>query len=397
MHPARVDGATLRHAMARIVQVCLRYPPASGGVERNVHALGERLRAAGHDVPVVTSDLRTHDPAEPLDARELARDPSHVVRLSHRPTRGLPYPRLPGITAALDRLRPDVVHAHAFWYPPADAAARWCRRRRVPLVLFPYYYENRLRRRPPWRLYRRTIGATTFRCADAVVTISPDESERITDAGLRMRKELRLPPPIDVERFERPRPDPFLARGITGRVLLAVGRLSRGKRLAEGVAAMPDLLRSAPDLQLVIVGEDFGEREALAKHAADLGLAQRVHLLGFVPDDELAAAYRAATLLVHPSSHEAFGIVLAEAMAAGTPVVARRVAAIPQTVPDGRCGLLFDDAAGLAAAVLRLLGDEPLRRRLGDAGRAHVREHFSWGRALARLDALHRALGVPGC
>jgi glycosyltransferase involved in cell wall biosynthesis len=158
------------------------------------------------------------------------------------------------------------------------------------------------------------------------------------------------------------------------------------------VEALPAVLARVPDARLAIVGEDFGERSALARRAAQLGVGERVHWLGFLPDDELVAAYRAAAVLVHPSGWEAFGIVLAESLAAGTPVVARRVGGVPWVAPDGECGLLFDRDDELASRVLRVLEDGGLAARLGGAGRERVRTRFGRERQLEALDGLRAEL-----
>jgi glycosyltransferase involved in cell wall biosynthesis len=107
---------------------------------------------------------------------------------------------------------------------------------------------------------------------------------------------------------------------------------------------------------------------ALAK---ELRLGDRVALLEHVPFGRLVEEYRNADLFCLPSLQEGFGIVFVEAMAAGLPIVACRVAAVPEVVPDGECGMLVPprDEPALAIALERLLSDEGERKRLGAAGR----------------------------
>jgi glycosyltransferase involved in cell wall biosynthesis len=102
--------------------------------------------------------------------------------------------------------------------------------------------------------------------------------------------------------------------------------------------------------------------------------------LGFVPHHELAPLYARAAVVAVPSHREGFGVACAEAMAAGRPVVASAVGGLLDLVVDGETGLLVPprDVPALRAALERLLGDAELRRRLGEAGRRRVQEHFSW-------------------
>ncbi len=175
--------------------------------------------------------------------------------------------------------------------------------------------------------------------------------------------------------------------------MLFVGRLASNKGLldlAEAFAAVGTTDRSA---RLVVVGEDGGQRTALESRAKALGIAERVHLIGHVEDDSsLSAAYREARLTVLPSEYEAFGLVLLESLAAGTPVVASRVGGIPEFVEDGKAGLLVPpkSPAALADAIRRVWTDRELARRLGEYGRDHVVPRYTWDALADRLDSLYR-------
>ena len=118
----------------------------------------------------------------------------------------------------------------------------------------------------------------------------------------------------------------------------------------------------------------------LRARAARLGLEGEVTFLGeLAGDEEVRQEYRRADLFCLPSRQEGFGIVFLEAMAAGLPIVAADAAAVPEVAPAGEVSLLVPplDAGALAEALLRLLGDEDLRARLGAAGRVRVRR-YAW-------------------
>ncbi len=135
---------------------------------------------------------------------------------------------------------------------------------------------------------------------------------------------------------------------------------------------------------------------------AGAGVGGRVEFLGELTFDELARTVAAADVLVFPTvwGTEGFGMIAAEAMACGVPVVGSRIGAIPEVVLDGRTGLLFEpgEAGDLASRLRLLLEDLPLRRRLG----AHAAEHAGRYRWDLLADALlgeePAPLGVsPGC
>ncbi len=110
------------------------------------------------------------------------------------------------------------------------------------------------------------------------------------------------------------------------------------------------------------------------------GLEDRVDFTGRVSTEELVRKYSAAQIAVTPSVYEGFGLPAAEAMACEVPVIATRAGALPEVVEDGKSGILVppQDPHALAGAIKRLLGDEPLRRRMGGEGRRRVERCFSW-------------------
>ena len=376
----------------RVAHVCLRYPPATGGVETYVHELATRSKAQGIDVRVLTSRLRTHGPTEDLDADRLLDDKPYVQRLHHAETPFISYPRLQALHYYLGHHQPDVVHGHSFWYQPADVAARYAKRNKLPFVLSPYYYENEVRQKPLWQLYKTTIGRATFAAADIVAVISPFEQKLIEQAGFPVKRFELLPPGVDVARFSQQHVNPFAARGMSGSVILTVSRLSKGKGLDDAIAALPAIRREVPDAQLVVVGEDFGALHDLKRQAGRLSIEQQVHFLGKVSDEELAGAYQHADVFLHPTHYEAFGIVLAESLAAGTPVVARDVGAVSYVAPGGQTGLLFTDEEQLTKHIVTLLRDESRRSKLGRQGQRHVADNFTWGATIKKLTSLYEEL-----
>ena len=175
------------------------------------------------------------------------------------------------------------------------------------------------------------------------------------------------------------------------RRMVCVGRLSAEKGHAGLLEAMAALAPDWPDLRLTLVG-DGPEEAALKARATRLGLTEKVAFTGRLDEAATLAQVAASDMLVLPSFMEGLPIVLMEAMALGVPVVASRVAGIPELVIEGETGLLFDPAnwAALGAAVARLAGDPALGARLAGAARAKIAAEFAYPAAAQPLAALLR-------
>jgi glycosyltransferase involved in cell wall biosynthesis len=389
----------------KVAQLSTRYPPGPGGVERHVAEVARRLGARGHSVDVLTSDLYREFPIQrlPPSVPRSERTPFGSVR--RLPVWSLPgelhYPFFRGLGAALDAARPDVVHVHTFGTNQVAVARRFARRSGVPFVLTAHFHPiwsiegGWVRHRLRGFYDRRLAGPVTAAAARVIVQTAEEE---------RLMRVLGVPlPPIErVPPGYSPLPEPpsdlraANRFGFDGPYLLFVGRLASNKGLPELVAAFAELAREHGDAHLVLIGADGGMGPAIRDAARRHDVAARVHLLGHVADDALlAAAYRDARALVLPSEYEAFGLVLLEALAEGTPVVASRVGGIPEVVEDGRSGLLVPphDVAALAGAIRRLWTDPTLARRLGATGRAEVVPRFTWDRTVDRIEAVFREVG----
>jgi glycosyltransferase involved in cell wall biosynthesis len=161
--------------------------------------------------------------------------------------------------------------------------------------------------------------------------------------------------------------------------VLSVADQTPKKALDVLVRAFPAVAAAHPSLVLVLVGDPRlqAELEALADA---LGVRDRVRITGRRPPRVVARLLRDARLFALPSRQEPFGIAAVEALALGAPTVVTAVEGLREVLRDGVTGLHVppDDAAALATAMLRLLGDDRLRARLSAAGRADVRDRFDW-------------------
>jgi glycosyltransferase involved in cell wall biosynthesis len=153
--------------------------------------------------------------------------------------------------------------------------------------------------------------------------------------------------------------------------------------LLDALATLP------PPLRLVVAGPPGPTTEAFVAKADRLGLAERVSILGFVPDADLTAVLRGAMALVHPSLDEGFGFTPLEAMAAGVPSIVAASGSLPEVVGDAAVVVGAGDAASWAGAIAALADDDDRRAVLVARGIERA-ARFDWSATGAATAAVHR-------
>jgi glycosyltransferase involved in cell wall biosynthesis len=357
-----------------------------GGMQTHTAELTRALDEHGHQQVVVTA----YRPGAPSRSR-LGRHTT-LLRL------GLPvtYMRqcyaLPAARAVLSAAAgADVLHAHVgedlAVIPIAMAAAR---RHRVSLVLTLHSSLAHTLRVVDARSFTLKVlgGLLEHRgtCkAAAMITLTPRLADLLVDHGVPGDRVHVIPSGVSPSVFAAVDGDPLA--GIPRPRVVYVGRLHRQKGVDVLVRAAV-LLRRV-NAHVVLVG-DGPQRAQLERQASRLGVADRVHILGFVPHSLVPSVLRSADLLVLPSRYEELGTVLVEAMWAGTPIVASNTGGIPHLVADGVHGLLVppEDPSALAQAAARVLANRSLAAGLVEHGirRAHG---FSWDHLAAQVSDVY--------
>ena len=178
------------------------------------------------------------------------------------------------------------------------------------------------------------------------------------------------------------------------KILLTVARVSERKGHDLVIRSLPKILESFPDVLYLIVGKG-PDTERLRKLADDLGISDSVKFCGFVPDEDLPDYYRMSDIYVMPNreifdttdSIEGFGISFVEASSCGKPVIGGKSGGAVEAVADGVSGYLVDPESvdEFTSAVLRLLSDQNLLKKIGDDGRKRAVEEMDWS---SRADKL---------
>ncbi|MEO8638297.1 MAG: glycosyltransferase [Chloroflexota bacterium] len=385
------------------------YLPYLSGVTVSTEALARGLGAAGHEVLLVVP--RPADGSEPGTAGALGPDP----RLAWLPSFQAPGPAPSGYrvpspipSAALDSataFAPQIVHAQSP-FTSGLMARRLARRLGAPLV---FTHHTR------FGDYRHYLGPLAlpgsvlmdaylrrfWRSCAAIVAPGNELSREIADRlGQRPRPLVRtIPTGIDVAALAAlPAVDPRPAAGWPGDavVVASLGRLAPEKSVDLVLAAFAEVAATDDAARLVMIGGGPSE-SSLRRRAALPDLAGRVHLTGQLPRREALSLAKGADLLLAASRTETQGLVLAEALAVGLPVVALAGPGVADSVRDGVDGMVVpvepagDRRARLAATVRGLVGDPARRATLAQAA-VNGADRFDVATRIGSMVALYREL-----
>ena len=318
----------------KVAVLTTSYPREPGDPAGNFVADAvERVRARGVEVEVVSPASFRHF--------GIAYGAGVVGNLRREPWRAALLPAMLGsFSLAARRASRDADLVHAHWLPAGAVALTTGK----PFVVQLWGTDVELARRAT------SLARKVLRRARLVICASNALADSARELGAR---EVRvIPSGVDV-------PEEVAEEAEPPEVLFA-GRLSPEKGILE-------LVEAANEMTLVVAG--------------DGPLRDRVPgALGFVPHHALGPLYERAAVVAVPSHREGFGVVCAEAMAYGRPVVAGAVGGLLDLVADGETGLLVPprDVPALREALERLIGDRELRRRMGEAARERVRSRFAW-------------------
>jgi glycogen synthase len=286
--------------------------------------------------------------------------------------------------------RPDVIHLHSTWLWHVARAMRDAHH--LPIVFTVHSLDRAEYEQggfvTHWQAQEEVIGT-----ADRVIAISRSECDLLVcycpDATPRVRI---VGNGID---------DTFLARraavrrrGDRAPLVVYSGRFVERKGIRELLEAMPRALAASPEVRFVLVGGSGGavqvERDWLTNELRSYG--DRIRFTGWLPPAEVARWYAVADVMVVPSWYEPFGMVILEGMLHGLAIAAAAVGGPAEILEHDRTGILFPprDVDGLATAMLRLVRDRELRRRIGQAAAVEVRQAWLWPRLVRRMGTIYR-------
>ena len=368
----------------KILQGCVRYPPAPGGAETVVKAYSEGLRDIGHDVEVVTTDLYTETPFVKKKMPSVVNGINVTRHKAYTVSGEAHYVLAPGMVQSFLSKNADVIHTHSYGYFQNHAG--WIRERfqSTPWVITPHFHPSwsmwgGSKRKTLREFYDTVIGKGTLEAADLITCVSKHERDMlVSEIGVKEDNIKIIYNGINWADWSSvPNKEVFRKQypTVSEKFVLFAGRLATNKGLSDLISAMQLIDKKSVDL--VITGADMGLGKQLEKEASDKGVT--MHRLGHIDDETYRSVLSAAEMLVLPSEYEAFGIVLLEAAAAKTAVIGTNVGGIPEAMSPGNNGLIveYNDVNNLAKSIAILLEDEKMSKEMGNSGREWAK-NFSW-------------------
>lgn len=367
----------------RILKLSHGYPPTISGVTLVVRKFAQAMVRRGHTVRVITASenrkpYRTDD--QGVELKRIFALPNPFWKEGP-----IPFIGLNELRREIVEFGPDVIHTHE-GAVLGNQILRLKGELNVPVVSSSYYLPRYVTHYLTWG--SQLINSVMWKYAvwhfnqfDRVIYSTPTQRDFYIENGLRSPTTV-ISNGLDTNRYK---PGEEGVAEVTARYnlpsgsrVLFVGRLMKDKKIDILLKAMAQVIAHC-DAHLLLVGRG-DERTELQRLAEECCIRERVRFLGFIPEEDLPALYRASNLFAITSLSEVQSIPTLQAAATALPIVAADAAALPELVKDGVNGFLVapDDAAATAQAILRIINDPAYAETLGQAsltvGRKHAEE-----------------------
>jgi len=360
----------------------------SGGPTTAAVNLCESLAALGVEISLMTTNYKVNGRVLPTGID------LHVVRCLFSRWRWSPS-LWRDLKPLLEKVQ--VVHLHGVWLYPIWAAAHLSRRSAIPYLLRPCgMLESRSLSTKAWRkrTYAMFFERQTIRHAAAIHFTAEVEQSRSRSIGSPSPACI-VPLAVPRENYESlPAPGMFRSRYPElerKRIVLFLGRLHHQKRPELLLQAFSKVVQEFPHAMLVLAGPGEGQYVSeLHLQARDLGISGRIVFTGLLQGRAVREALVDADIFVLPSLQESFGLAVAEAMAAGRPVIVTPQVALAKEIEEYSAGLVVEDRVeAISSGISQLLRDDARRHDMGRNGRQLILDRFTWDRVARQMLAIY--------
>ena len=355
--------------------------PRVNGVSTSINTFATELRALGHQVTLIAPSYTDEDKQEEW----IVRVPSHKIYFDPE-DRLMNFGKLKALLPWIRDKHFDVIHIHTP-FTAHYVGIHFGKKLDIPVVeTYHTFFEDYLHHYLPFipqfisRKLARTISRRQCNAVDGIVSPSKPMLDVLKQYGIKTPAEVVATglddssfANVDGEHFRMSHDIP-----LTQPMLLFVGRVAHEKNIGFLLEMHVELIKNHPDVLLVITGEGPAE-ESIKQSIEKLGISNKVRMIGYLDrGHELIACYKAADIFVFASKSETQGLVLLEAMAQGTAVVAIAELGTKSILIEGEGVLIAkDDINDFADKVSVLLSDAPKRQMIGEKGRQYAQE--KWG------------------
>lgn len=377
----------------RLLILASEFPPGPGGIGTHAYEIARQLVRLNWEVAVISpQDYASQEEVTQFNNSQ----PFPVVRLSSPPIAPLKaLQRWRVKNRWVRRWRPDIILAsgqRAVWLAASLP-------HELPWVAVGHGTEFGVAENWVGKLTRWAYGRAT-----CVACVSQFTRQQMRAMGIRPRSEIIVPNGADDARFNVLPPHQVAAarRALNiapGRLLMTVGNVTERKGQDVVIRALPRILEKFPDTHYLIAGLPTKKKE-FQQLADELGVAGHVHFRGRVDATALAAYLNCCDVFVMTSRHtpggdfEGYGIAVVEAALCGKPAVVSANSGLVEAIVEQQTGLAVpqEDESATAAAVISLLADDELRRRMGDDARRRAVGEQTWRRRGQEYDSLLKSL-----
>lgn len=371
--------------MMKIVQTPVRFYSSIGGVENYVYNLSKELVKRGHKVTVICANEPNTERKETINGVDVKR----LLYLGKIANTNI----TPTFPLELFKEDFDIIHTHLPTPWSADWSVIFAKLKKRPVILT---YHNDIVAKGfanyIAKFYNLTSLNLVLRIAKKIIITQPKYFEHSPYLKEYKDKIEVVPVGVDTERFKPLNVD---EEEHTLLFLSILDRFHEYKGLGYLLKALKTVKNEIKDVKLIVGGD--GELKTYYQEMANrLGIGDNVEFVGFIPDSKLVEYYNRCSVFVLPSyssDQEGFGIVLLEALACGKPVVTTEIVGVSNDVHEFNAGIVVKpcDVKSLADAILGVLQDSDLRRRMGKNGRK-IAEKYSWKKVAGIVEKIYTEL-----
>lgn len=377
----------------KIAHILPHYYPSIGGVEKVAKDLCEGLVNLGHDVTVLTTKrLQKAQKQNKLRSFEIINGVkifryNSIANLGHMSF-------TPSAILNIINNNYEIIHLHSLRHPHTVYTPILKKIKNFKLVLQGHtHFHSTKFKTLLYNKFDKVMFSTFYKDVDIFLYLNKTEKNKLINFGIPEIRLSSLYNPVNESLFQTSDTSNVAEKYnlIDKKVILFLGQAHSYKRIDLLIKALPGLISVFQNTILLIAGPDFGNYPSLIELAKELNVENNVKFLGLIDEGEKELLLKRCDVLILPSEYEAFGVVLAEAMACGKPVIATKTPGPIEIVKHGENGFLIEKNSSeqIIYYTTKLFKDEELRIKLGNYAQRYAEENFSLSSIVLKLEKIY--------